>query len=273
MHSGLYVGRVRHRRFKPVDHAFRYGIYMTLLDLAELDTVFAGRWFWSARRVAPVRFRREDHFGDPGVPLDETVRNLVAEQSGRRPAGAIRLLTNLRHFGYVMNPLSVFFCYDASGEAIEALVLEVHNTPWGERHAYVLGAPGHVVGGSMVHHFDKTFHVSPFMPMAMRYRCVVTAPGARLTLHLENWREGEKVFDATLSLKRKAISGPALAGALAHYPLMTVKVVAAIYFEALRLWWKGAPYYPHEKISEQANTEKPGHDGYLASPCPDQEAS
>ena len=136
MHSALYQGWLRHRRRAPRAHAFAYPLFMAYLDLAELDRVFAGRWLWSARRAAPARFAREDHFGDPALPLDEAVRRLVHERTGRRPAGPIRLLTHLRYFGYVFNPVSFFYCY--AGDEVQTIVAEVNNTPWGERCMYVL---------------------------------------------------------------------------------------------------------------------------------------
>ncbi|MBI1319934.1 MAG: DUF1365 family protein [Candidatus Hydrogenedens sp.] len=244
MQSCLYRGQVRHRRYTDKPHNFRYSLFMTYLDLAEVDTVFRGRWLWSSRRAAPAWFRRADYLGDPQVPLDTAVRDLVEQRTGARPEGPIRLLTHLRYFGMVMNPVNVYFVFDATGETIESLVLEVTNTPWRERHAYVLHA-GERRGAGTAYRFDKRFHVSPFLPMNYEYRCVVSDPGDSLVFHLENWRDGYKAFDATLSLRRRAIGTASLAAALAAFPCMTAKVAAGIYWEALRLWWKGATYYPH----------------------------
>jgi DUF1365 family protein len=236
---------VRHRRFTPVEHAFQYPLFMVCLDLSELDRVFAGRWLWSTRRPALARFRREDHFGDPARPLDECVRDLVRSETGRALSGPILLLTHLRYFGHTMNPVSFYCCLDPAGERLDAVVLEVHNTPWGERHCYALAAPDASRGRTQTYRFAKAFHVSPFMSMDHEYRCRITAPGDRLAVHLENWRAGEKIFDATLGLARRPITGRALAFHLCRFPFMTLQVVAAIYFEALRLWWKRCPYVPH----------------------------
>lgn len=243
MNSALYVGLVRHRRERPVRHAFRYRVFQVYLDLAELDDVFRGRWFWSTRRAALARFDRRDHLGDPAQPLDVAVRDLVEQATGRRPGGPIRLLTHLRYFGYVMNPVSFYYCFDATDTRVETIVADVSNTPWGERHAYVLpGAPGH---GALRFDFRKAFHVSPFMPMDQDYAWRFSAPGRRLAVHMINRDAEGPLFDATLALERRPITGLALAGVLLRYPAMTAQVIAAIYWQALRLWWKGVPYHPH----------------------------
>jgi DUF1365 family protein len=255
MNSCLYTGSVRHRRYWPRAHNFHYPLFMVCLDLAELDTVFAKRWLWSTKGANLAWFRREDHFGDPAQPLDDCVRDLVAEKTGERPAGPIRLLTHLRYFGYVMNPISVYYCFDAAGERVEHVVLEVHNTPWGERHCYVL--PEKMDRSGRLHtRFSKDFHVSPFMPLEMRYHCALTAPARSLVLHLENWQDNARRFDATLALDREPITGKTLAWVLLLYPMMTLKLAAAIYFEALRLWWKGTPFYPHPRYRKSTTTRE-----------------
>lgn len=248
MNSALYFGQVRHRRFAPKPHAFRYALFMVYLDLAELEHVFSGRWLWSTTGRRLAEFRRSDHFGDPALPLDVAVRDLVESETGRRPLGPVRLLTHLRYFGYVTNPICVYYCFDAADSRVEQVVLEVTNTPWGERHTYVL-APGRTSDLRMDAKFEKQLHVSPFMPMDCQYRCRMSTPARALTFHLENHREGACVFDATLTLRRKRITGFSLAFALAAFPWMTAKVIAAIYFEALRLWLKRVPYVPHPKHS------------------------
>jgi len=241
MHSALYTGSLRHRRFAPRPREFTYRLFMAWLDLAELDQVFRGRWFWSARRPALAWFRRGDYLGDPGLPLDQAVRDRVAAQTGRRPAGPIRLLTHLRMFGHCFNPVSFYYCYDAAGDKVETIVAEITNTPWNERHAYVLPA----TGGELRFRFGKAFHVSPFLPMALHYDWRFSEPGARLAVHMRNLEGEAKVFDATLDLARREIGTASLAGALARFPLMPLQVVAAIYWQALRLWTRRTPFYAH----------------------------
>ena len=246
MHSALYTGRLRHRRFAPRAHAFEYGVSMAWIDLAELDEVFRGRWFWSARRPALAWLRRADYLGDPAVPLDEAVRARVAAETGLRPTGPIRLLTQLRTFGHGFNPVSFYYCYDATGTAVETVVAEITNTPWNERHAYVLPAGSQAAADATLRFgFDKAFHVSPFMPMDVRYDWVFSAPGEHLMVHMNNLRGGEKAFDATLSLERREISTASLATALMTHPFASAGVLAAIYWQALRLWAKGTPFHPH----------------------------
>ncbi|MCY4113243.1 MAG: DUF1365 domain-containing protein [Chloroflexi bacterium] len=241
--SGLYTGVVTHRRRRPVAHEFRFPLFMVYLDLAELPGVFDGHWLWSARRPALAWFRRADHFGDPALPLDESVRRRVHEVTGRRPEGPIRLLTHLRYFGYVFNPISVYYCFTPGGERVEALVAEVTNTPWGERHAYVVEPAGE--GDKLRAEFSKALHVSPFMTMDMEYRLSATAPGVDLDVRMVAIRASAPLFEADLSLCRRPMTARALTGALVRYPFMTARVTAAIYWQALRLRLKGVPFVPH----------------------------
>ena len=249
MHSALYRGSLRHRRFAPRGHRFGYRLVLAWLDLDELDTVFRGRWLWSTRRPALARFDRRDHLGEHSVPLERAVRDLVEARTGRRPAGPIRLLTHLRYFGYCFNPVSFYYCYACDGVRIEAIVAEVNNTPWGERHCYVLDAAALSAGAPVMRfRHAKALHVSPFMPMDQVYDWRFGVPGERLGVHaaLRGASGAEdKVFDATLALERVPISGASLAGALLSFPVITLKVIAAIYWEALRLWAKGIPFHAH----------------------------
>jgi DUF1365 family protein len=250
MQSALYHGWLDHRRLAPRRHAFRYRLFMVYLDLAELDQVFRGRWLWSTRRAALARFDRRDHLGDPAQPLDEAVRALVAERTGRRPVGPIRLLTHLRYFGYVFNPVSFYYCFDAVGRAVEAVVAEVNNTPWGERHCYVLRQER--TGSERLQtHSVKAMHVSPFHSMALRYDWQLHTPGEALAVHMAlrpaeaDGAESAPLFGATLALQRVPITGAALAATLLRFPWMTAKVIAAIHWEALRLWLKRVPVHDH----------------------------
>jgi DUF1365 family protein len=255
MHSALYTGRLRHRRFAPQPHAFEYRLFMVWLDLAELERVFRGRWLWSTRRPALAWLRRADYLGDARVPLDQAVRDLVERETGTRPSGPIRLLTHLRYFGHCFNPVSIYYCYDAIGRSVEIIVAEITNTPWNERHAYVLPVrSGTVRGAQLRFRFGKTFHVSPFMPMDLEYDWRFTSPAERLTVHMTNLRGSEAVFDATLMLARRDISAASLAAALARFPFVTLKILGAIYWQALRLWAKGVSFHVHpsKRVKEQS---------------------
>lgn len=245
MKSCIYRGRVRHRRYAPRSHQFSYSLFMVYLDLAELDQVFKGRWLWSTRRFNLAWLRRRDHVGDPRQPLDAAVRDLVETETGRRPDGPIRLLTHLRYFGYCFNPVSFYYCFDRDDRRVETIVAEVNNTPWNERHCYVLPAQGRPPQRVHRHRFSKAFHVSPFMPLQQSYDWRLSEPGELLAVHMEN-HEGEgKKFDATLRLERVPISAFELARTLFAFPFMTGKVIAGIYFEALRLWLKRTPFFSH----------------------------
>jgi uncharacterized protein len=244
MQSRIYKGWVEHRRAAPRQHRFRYRMFMMYLDLAELPTLFDRTPCWSARRPALAWFKRSDYLGPFEIALDEAVRDLVMERSGIRPQGPIRLLAHLRYFGYCMNPVSFYYCFDRSGERLETVVAEITNTPWGERHQYVLPVPE---GEQRLKRFefDKNFHVSPFLPMDMQYRWCFSDPGERLFVNMQNLHAGERMFEATLNLHSAPITPGALLRLLAGYPLMTLKVIAGIHWQALRLWWKRTPVYDH----------------------------
>ena len=246
MESCIYEGRVRHTRTRPVLHGFSYRLFMMYLDLDELPRLFRRRWLWSARRPALARFRREDHLGPADQPLAEAVRDLVVRETGRRPDGPIRLLTNLRYFGYGFNPVSFYYCFAANGRDVDFIVAEVNNTPWGEQTTYVLACDDtNARGSGWRFSDDKKMHVSPFMPMDIRYDWALAPPQDRLSVHIANSQAGERVFDAGMVLRRREITGRSLAGVLLRFPLMTVRVITAIHWQALLLWLKRCPVHTH----------------------------
>jgi DUF1365 family protein len=243
--SALYDGWIAHRRHQPVEHSFRYRHAMLLLDLDELPGVLDVHPLYSARRPALAWFRRTDHFGRADRPLADCARELVAERTGTAPAGPVRLLTTLRTFGHAFNPVSFLYCLDAGGERVEAVVAEVTNTPWRERHAYVLDRPADGAHG-MHDTVDKAFHVSPFIGMEGRYDWRVSEPGERLSVRIdERDPDGARLFDATLSLERHELTRAALTRALVRFPAVSLRVLGLIYWNALRLKLAGAPYHPH----------------------------
>jgi len=265
--SAVYEGTIRHRRFEPVEHSFQYRFFLMYLDLGELPGLFDPFPLFSARRAAPARFRREDFMGDPARPLDECAREAVAAATGERPAGPVRLLTGLRYFGHSFNPVSFYYCFDPDGERVEAVVADVQNIPWGERHPYVL-ARGERRGTVLSEDLEKSFHVSPLMGMDQTYSFRASEPGESIAVQIESRprahaetaekrrqdvfsrsRQGPKTFDATLNLRRRELSRRTLAGLLARYPAMSLQVVAKIYAQSLRLKLKGAKYHPHPEGS------------------------
>lgn len=246
MNSALYTGQLRHRRFAPAMHEFRYGLFMLYVDLAELQDIFRGRWLWSTRRAAPAWLRREDYLGPASLSIDAAVRARVADQTGARPVGPIRMLTHLRYFGLCFNPVTFYYCFDANDERVETIVAEITNTPWGERHTYVL-RDDRSSDRFLRFSLQKQFHVSPFMPMEIAYDWRFSIPGELLTVHMQSFRAAQKCFDATLELERREIGAGSLARALLRYPCMTARVVGAIYWQALRLMLKGAPFHTHPR--------------------------
>ena len=256
--SCLYEGSVRHRRHGTPSDEFHHRLSMLYLDLDELPELFDDRLLWSARRPAPLWFRRADYLGDPEQPLSESVKRLVLERTGIVIDGPIRLLTHVRCLGHCFNPVSFYYCHNAR-ERIRAVVAEVTNTPWGERHAYVLAVPerpSDVPGGSRVMRgqFAKALHVSPLMGMEHSYDWRLSEPGERLSVHIEssNSEGGELVFDATLSLARRELNARELRRVLLRYPLPTLRLTTRIYTHALGLRLRGASWHPHPGKHDKA---------------------
>ena len=244
--SAVYEGVVRHRRLAPRPHAFNYRMAQLYLDLDEIERVLARRWLWSIERPNIAQFCRDDYLGPPGLSLSGAVRLRVEQATGRRPTGPIRLLTHLRYFGYVFNPVSFYYCFADDGMTLVCIVAEITNTPWRERHSYVLPVETALIQGRVFSWtFPKAFHVSPFMPMERDYSWRFTTPAADLNVYMDVTRDGRREFDAALTLQHRPLEGASLARVLWRYPLMTAQVVGAIHWQALRLWLKRNPVYDH----------------------------
>jgi DUF1365 family protein len=232
--SCIFEGTIRHRRVEP-RRSFRHRIALFYLDLDELPGLLGGRLV----RPGPglLRFRRADYLGDDRTPLTAAVRDTVQGGTGVRPEGPIRLLTQLRSFGHCFNPVSFYYCLEGGGESVDAVVAEVTNTPWGERHTYVIpGTRGEVT---------KALHVSPFMSMDHRYRVHAGVPGERLAIHIESSRGDTPAFDATLALRRRELTRGAAARLTVRYPFANLRVLALIYGHAVGLKLAGTPVYRH----------------------------
>ena len=192
--------------------------------------------------MALARFKRKDFLGCSDVPLDQAVREHVQRETGTYPRGAVRMLANLRYFGFIINPICCYYCFDEEGN-LQFIVAEVNNTPWDDRHAYVLSCNPENKYQRIP--FQKTFHVSPFNPMDIHYDWRSNLPGESLRINMQNWRHDKKEFDATVALERKPLTGRNLSKTILQYPFMTLKVVAGIYWEAMKLFIKGLPIYDH----------------------------
>ena len=247
LQSHIYEGTIRHRRFRPAVNSFRYRIFFMYLDLAELPEVFDCHPFWSYDRFNLAWFRRRDHFGNPQIPLEEAVRDLVEKETGSRPQGPIRLLTHLRYFGHCFNPASFYYCFDTTGQRVETIIVEIHNTPWREVHCYVLPAQRseHPLSNWRRHRFEKGFHVSPFIDMNIHYDWRFRIPGNKLNVHMIDYQNGSRLFDASLALEKRVLNHQSLTRVLFHYPLLTVRVLFLIYWQALRLVIKKVPIFTH----------------------------
>jgi len=266
MKSCIYTGQVRHRRFAPIQHGFEYKIFMMYVDLAELPELFTKRWFWSTNKFTLAWFRRADHYGNPVVKLDQSIRKLVQKETGKRPRGPIRLLTHFRYFGYCFNPVSFYYCFNESDTQVETIVAEVNNTPWREQHCYVLSEKLNEGNGrNKRYRFGKDFHVSPFMDINIGYDWRFMKPDQLLSVHMENHQKhgnsGKKIFDATMVMKRKPMTPLGLATVLINFPIMTGKVISAVYWQAFKMWVKGFPFIEHPKhrlktLNSQPKSEK-----------------
>jgi len=255
VHSALYEGRLAHARFGTPSHSFDYRVLMAWLDLAELPGALDAHPLWSARRLAPIRFRREDFHGDPDVPLDIAVRSTVETATGRRPDGPIRMLAHLRTWGWSFNPIAFYFVFTPDGDAVDTLVAEVTNTPWHERHAYVLPVGAAAIDQPL--RFPKALHVSPFMDLDLDHTLAFSATGGEeLTIRMDDWRGDDHVFAAELSLHRLPLDRPTMSRALRQHPLPAQRVSAGIYWEALKLRAKDAPFrrHPHKIGSDRATS-------------------
>ena len=244
MRSAVYEGTVIHRRRYPISHRFQYRVALPLVDLDEMDELCSLHPLWSNDRPNVVSYRRSDYLGGGPMPLAHAVRDAVEDCLGTRPTGPIAMLAHPRTWGWLFNPIALYYCFDPSGAQVVALAAEVTNTPWHERHAYVVGGPG-------THDFDKALHVSPFFGMDQHYELSYRAPGPHLSVGIGTVQAGSTVFDAALRLERREASRQELGRLVFSHPFMTMRVSAAIYRQAFALRRAGAPFVAHQRCPQR----------------------
>lgn len=244
MKSCLYRGEIEHRRFTPVDNRFSYSVLYYFLDLDEVKDIFKIPFLFSYNSPGLLSFWRKDYLGPTSKTLKQSVSDYVFDYTGQKTSGPIRLLTNISYFGYCMNPVSFYYCYDSSGTALEFIVSEITNTPWGEKHRQVFEMKDSEI---KIYKFPKAFHVSPYMPMTIDYTWVFNAPKEDLKVLMQNRNSNQTpiIFDSTLELKKVPLTITNVTINFMFFPFVTFKTIFAIHYQALKLYIKKCPVYDH----------------------------
>ena len=244
--SYIYKGTIRHRRFTPFDHFFTYPLFMTYIDLNSIEYSLRKSWLWNINKPALISFMRKDYHGESKMSLDESVRKTIFDKIGYKVKGPIRLLTNLRYLGYCFNPVSFYYCFDEDDLNVDVIMAEVTNTPWNERHSYIINERDKDDQfGNLLADLEKKLHVSPFWGMDHKYEWLFTQPNENLLVNMKNFKDGNKVFDATLKMKRLPFTLMGLLKQVLRFPLITMVVVFRIHWQAFKLWVRKAPFFIH----------------------------
>jgi len=249
----IYNGTIRHRRYTPFEHFFTYPLFMVYLDIGKVSNMVKKSLLWNVNKPALISFYRKDYHGNPSKLLDEAVRETILNKTGKKINGPIRLLAHLRYFGFCFNPVSFYYCFDESDTKLEMIMAEVTNTPWNERYSYIIDKKK--LSGSkksLIAELEKKLHVSPFWGMDHQYEWLFSEPEESLVVNMKNFKSGEKVFDATLTMKRNILSIKSLLSSVLRFPFMTLSIVYRIHWQAAKLWFKKAPFFihPNKKVLE-----------------------
>jgi len=255
LESAIYHGRVNHKRLLPKLHQFHYGLSMVMLDIDHLtDTFKQSRW-WSLERFNLISFYRKDYLGPNSGELKTAVQEQIYKKTGQCFEGKVFLLTQPRYLGFVFNPVSFYFCFDAQGHLAYVLA-DINNTPWNERHCYVI--PSDSTENSITAQFDKAFHISPFMPMDIQYDWKFGVSNDALSVHMASLRQGNEQFYADMLLRPEPLNASNMGQLPRQYALQTLKIVWRIYWQALKLWLKRIPFcgHPASVSDTDKNTDK-----------------
>ena len=239
MNSAIYTGKVNHRRYSPKAHAFQYRMYLNWIDLDEVKKTFNIPLLMSCGKLPSIiKFNRKHYMSPEKEDLKAAVLDKIEADLGFRPKGRVCLLTTVQYFGLCYNPVSFYFAFE--DEKVVAVASEINNTPWDQRYTYCQD-----LREKKYKNFKKEFHISPFMPMEIDYKWFFSQPGEKLSIFMENFHEGQKVFDAGLKLKKKPFTKFRMLLNACLFPLMPLKIIVGIYYHAFRLWLKKTPFYEH----------------------------